>query len=435
MPEFDLVIKGGWVATPDGLQAAEIGVSGGRIAAIAPTLSGSAREELVAEGDLILPGVFDAHVHFNEPGRTEWEGFATGSDAAAAGGVTTVCDMPLNSLPSLLTPKQFHEKKAAAKARSQVKVGLWGGLTPDNLDQLEALHACGVMGFKAFMSASGIADFRRVDPESLGEGMEIVAKLPGMRVAVHAEDETLTARLAVEAKAAGRTDWRAFVESRPIEAELRAIREALLLAEQTGCPLHIVHVSSAEGLALVAEAKARGVTVTAETCPHYLFLVADDLENLGALAKCAPPLRSASEQAALWEALMRGEVDTVGSDHSPCPPEMKRTGTFAEAWGGISGVQHTLPLMLDGFLARGGSVAKVMRLLSTNPARLFGWEGQRGLLEVGEAADFCVVAPSPLMITRASLRDRHRHSPYVGREVSHRVRSTWVDGRCVFFDP
>jgi allantoinase len=435
VPELDLVIRGGRVVTTDGLTEVEIGVAKGQIVEIAPSIGGRVREELDVTGDLVLPGVIDAHVHFNEPGRAEWEGFATGSDAAAAGGVTAVCDMPLNSSPSLLTPKQFHDKAAAAKAHSQVKVGLWGGLTPDNLDQLEALYECGVIGFKAFMSSSGIDDFRRADPETLGKGMEIVAKMPGMRVAVHAEDEALTAELSAKAQAACRMDWRAFVESRPIEAELRAIRQALQLAEQTGCPLHIVHVSSAEGLALVTEAKARGVAVTAETCPHYLFLVAEDLETLGAVAKCAPPLRSAQDQAALWEAVLRGEVDTIGSDHSPCPPEMKRTVTFAEAWGGISGVQHTLPLLLGGLQERGGKVLEVARMLSFAPARLFGRPGWKGDLAVGSPADFCVVSESPNPISVASLRDRHRHSPYVGRELAHRVRSTWVDGRCVFFDP
>lgn len=432
MVSHDLILRNGILMTPSGPLEGDLAVSGGTISGIGSDVSGKARGEIDLKGDWLLPGMIDAHVHFNELGRTEWEGFATGSAAAAAGGVTMVFDMPLNSSPSLLSPERFRAKAAAAKANSRVKVKLWGGLTPTNLDQLEALYECGVVGFKAFMSASGIDDFPRVDSDALGRGMETVAQLPGMRVAVHAEDDALTARLSAERAAAGRFDARAFLESRPIEAELIAIRDALTLAEQTRCPLHIVHVSSAAGLALITNAKAKGIDVTAETCPHYLFLTETDLDRLGPLAKCAPPLRSAAEQTKLWEALCRGEVDTVGSDHSPCPPALKQAENFAAAWGGISGVQHSLPLLIDGLIQRGDVIGKAVELVSTKPATLFSRSENVGSLEIGHAADLCQLRAEHHTVARRDLWDRHRHSPYLGVKLQHRVIATWVEGNKVF---
>jgi allantoinase len=429
---LDLLVRRATVITPAGAVLADLGVVEGKIAVLGPELLHvSAREEIDATGALLTPGMIDAHVHFNEPGRTTWEGFATGTAAAAAGGVTTVIDMPLNSSPATLTPEAFHAKQARAAA-AVVKTRLWGGLTPGSLDQLPALHACGVVGFKAFMSASGIEDFARSDHATLRAGMRIIAGLPGMCLAVHAEDEALTARLGGEARAAGRGTPRDFAASRPIEAELLAIREVLDLAGETGCPLHIVHISCAEGLALVAEAKTRGVDVTAETCPHYLLLTVDDLERLGALAKCAPPLRAAADREALWAALARGQVDTIGSDHSPCPPAMK-AGPFAEAWGGISGVQHSVPLLHTEAAARGVPAPLLADLLSAAPGRRFHLGADAGLVRVGAPADLCLLSPAGgAPISRASLRDRHRHSPYVGRPLAWSVARTWVDGREVF---
>ena len=431
---LDFIIRGATVLTPEGPIRADLGVAEGRIAALAPELIGvSAAAEVDARGCWLVPGMIDAHVHFNEPGRTAWEGFATGTAAAAAGGVTTVFDMPLNSSPATLTPAAYHAKRACADAAAAVKVRLWGGLVPGNLDQLAALHACGVVGYKAFMSNSGIDEFARSDHATLRAGMKIIAGLPGMCLAVHAEDEALTAQLGAEARVAGRGAPRDFAASRPIEAELRAIRDVLELAGETGCPLHIVHVSCAEGLALVAAAKARGVDVTAETCPHYLTLTVDDLERLGALAKCAPPLREAGDREALWAALARGEVDTIGSDHSPCSPDMKSGRPFAEAWGGISGVQHSVPLLYSEAEARGVPFARIADLLAAAPARRFGLGPDAGVLRVGAPADLCLLVPTGgAVIGREELRDRHRHSPYVGRPLTWAVARTWVDGREVF---
>jgi allantoinase len=432
-PVFDTLIRGADVVTPGGVRPLDVGLAAGRIVALAPTLTESAAHTIEAGGQLLVPGMIDAHVHFNEPGRTEWEGFATGSHAAAAGGVTTVFDMPLNSSPATLTAEDFAAKQALAAAKSRVNVRLWGGLVPGNEAHLAVLHACGVIGFKAFMSASGIDEFPRVDEPTLHAGMKIIAGLPGMRLALHAEDERLTVRLAAEARAAGRTDARAFVESRPVEAELAAIRLALGLSEETGCPLHIVHVSSAEGLAELAAAKQRGLNVSAETCPHYLFLTADDMVAIGPRAKCAPPLRDEANRQQLWAALARGEVDTIGSDHSPCPPEMKVAANFFSAWGGISGVQHSLPLLYAEAEARNIPNEKIASLLSAAPARIFGLGGDIGHIAVGASADLCLLARrSEYFVLREELRDRHKHSPYVGRSMPLAVARTLVAGNTVF---
>src|SRR5438067_8327755 len=335
MSDFDLLVRG---------RDNDIGIREGKIVALAENLSGSAKSEIDAHDLAIFPGIIDAHVHFNEPGRTDWEGFATGSRAAAAGGTTTVFDMPLNADPPTTNRENFELKRAAAEASSLVDFGLWGGLIPGNLDELEALRDCGVVGVKAFMCNSGIGDFPQVDLATLREGMRIAAQL-GLLVAVHAESEEMTSALTGAARAADKKRVRDYLDSRPIAAELEAIRRAIDLAAETGCRLHIVHVSCGSGVALVAEARARGIDVTCETCPHYLVLTENDMEQLGAIAKCAPPLRSHDEQRRLHGRLR--DITTIGSDHSPSPPEMKERDNFFDVWGGISGCQHLLALLID----------------------------------------------------------------------------------------
>ena len=392
---FDLIVRG---------DAGDIGVADGLIAAVAPELAG-AREEIDARGLLVLPGGLDPHVHFNEPGRTHWEGFATGSAALAAGGYTAFFDMPLNSSPPVTDGAAFDAKLAAASASSCLDFGLWGGLVPGNLDRLEELAERGVVGLKAFMSDSEIEDFARADDATLYEGMAKAAAL-GLPVAVHAENDALTAR----PRGPAARDWLA---SRPVVAELEAISRALLFAAETGCALHVVHVSSARGVALVAEARSRGADVTCETCPHYLFLTPEDVETLGAIAKCAPPIRGE-------EGLLDG-VDLVASDHSPSPPELK-AGTFAEAWGGIAGAQSTRELLL-------GAVGPdaVAQLTAAAPATRFRIAG-KGRIEVGADADLALVAPEPYTLQASDLRHRHRVSPYVGRRMPARVVRTLLRG-------
>src|SRR5829696_6254502 len=316
---------------------ADVAIEDGVIATIGPELEPSG-EEIDARGLHVLPGAIDAHVHFNEPGRTGWEGWATGTAALAAGGATACVEMPLNAHPPTVDGAAFDAKAAAAGAAAKVDFALWGGLVPGPLERMDELAGRGVAGFKAFMCDTGIDDFDAADDDVLGAGMERAAAL-GLPVLVHAERPS-------QLRAMDGEDWRAWVASRPPGAELAAIERALELAEAAGCSLHVVHVSTGAGVAAVAEARARGVDATCETCPHYLALAEDDLERLGTLAKCAPPLRPAAEQDALWEHLADGRIALVASDHSPCPPDMK-AGGFDTAWGGIAGAQSTLPLLLD----------------------------------------------------------------------------------------
>ena len=328
-----MIVRGGTVVLPGAVPvAADVAVEDGVIAAIGPELEGDG-EELDARGLHVLPGAIDVHVHFNEPGRADWEGWETGTSALAAGGATACVEMPLNAHPPTVDGAAFDAKVAAARASAKVDFALWGGLVPGPLERMDELAERGVAGFKAFMCDTGIDDFDAVDDDQLGAGMERAAAL-GLPVLVHAERPA-------ELRPMDGDDWRAWVASRPPQAELAAIERAIALAEQAGCSLHVVHVSTGAGVAAVAEARARGVDVTCETCPHYLALTEDDLERLGTLAKCAPPLRAAAERDALWEHLARGRIALVASDHSPCPPAMK-AGGFAKAWGGIAGAQSTL---------------------------------------------------------------------------------------------
>jgi allantoinase len=372
--------------------------------------AGPARAEIDARALAVLPGVIDAHVHFNEPGRTGWEGWATGTRALAAGGATACVEMPLNAHPPTIDGPAFDAKAAAARASAIVDFALWGGLVPGNLDRLEELAERGVVGFKAFMCDSGIADFPAVDEDALAAGMARAAAL-GLPVAVHAEDPgTLRAPTG--------TGWREFVASRPVEAELRAIETAIELARETGCSLHVVHVSSARGVDLVAQSDA-----TCETCPHYLTLTEDDLETFGTRAKCAPPLRTAAERDALWERI--GDLAFIASDHSPCPPDMK-AGDFSAAWGGIAGCQTLLPLLLDA----GMPLADVGRLTSTGPAARLRLP--KGGIAPGADADLVLVDLDDRHAPE--LHDRHRLSPFAGRPLRGRVVRTLVRGTTVFHD-
>jgi allantoinase len=425
---YDLVIRAGSVATPQGIVRADIAIDGEHIAEVAPDVA-EGKREIHAAGFSILPGLIDIHLHFNEPGRADWEGAATGSRALAAGGGTLFFDMPLNSSPCTVNAEEFDRKCAALEATSVADFALWGGLIPGNRGELPELADRGVVGFKAFLCDSGLAEFPRADDLTLYEGMRQAAQL-GLPVAVHAESEEITKRLSARMAEAGRSDVTAFLESRPVIAEVEAISRAGVLARETGCKLHIVHISSGRGVVAALEARARGADVSIETCPHYLLFTEEDLLRIGALAKCAPPLRIQSERDALWASVIGGEVDMIGSDHSPCPPEMKRSDNFFEIWGGIAGVQWTLPALID----KGLDLPRIATLTSGNGARRFGI-ARRGVIEAGAYADLALIDVNDSQTVSASaLFQRHRISPYVGLKLRGVVRKTIRRGEVIYSD-
>lgn len=434
MPELELVIRGGFVVVAADVAVADIGVSNGTIVAVEPEISGVVRTEIDAEGLHVFPGVIDAHVHFNEPGRADWEGWWSGSRALAAGGGTTCFEMPLNAIPPTTTVGAFRAKRQAAEASSIVDFGLWGGIVPGNVAELEGLAEAGVLGLKAFMSRSGTEEFAAADDLTLYEAMVVCARL-GRVVAVHAENDVMTASLAARAIAQGRTGVRDYLDARPVIAEVEAINRAILLAEEAGCPLHIVHVSSGKGVALVAEARKRGVDVTCETCPHYLVFTTEDVERLGAIAKCAPPIRDTDEREVLWEAIRAGKISMVTSDHSPAPASMKTGPDFFAIWGGISGCQSTLAAMLsEGVHERGVSPIRVSELLAGNVAKRFGLT-RKGWIGVGADADICLVRlDEEYRLEAGEVHYRHPHSPYLDRRFRGRVRRTILRGRTIFAD-
>jgi allantoinase len=400
----------------------DIAIEDGKIFAIGPDLPGAA-EEIDARGLHVFPGLIDVHLHFNEPGRTDWEGAATGSRALAAGGGTLFFDMPLNSTPCTVNAEAFDRKRAALTESSITDFALWGGLIPGNVTEMAELADRGVVGFKAFLCDSGLPEFPRADDQTLLDGLREAARL-GLPVAVHAESQELTQ--------GDHGSVKAFLASRPVIAELEAIQRATLLAREAGAKLHIVHVSSGRGVALAAEARAQGVDVSIETCPHYLFFTEDDVERLGAVAKCAPPLRNAVEQDALWTQLLAGSVDMVASDHSPAPPSLK-SGDFAQAWGGIAGVQSTLPVMLDrGYHCRKLPLERIAALLSAEPARRFRISG-KGIIAVGMDADLALVDVfRSVQLRPEHLKQRHALSPYLGSTFRGCVVRTVRRGETIF---
>lgn len=424
---FDLIFRNAQLVEPECVRLVAVAVEAGTVVAIEPEINGSAGEEIDAAGLMLFPGVIDPHVHFNEPGRTEWEGAATGSAAFAAGGGTLYGDMPLNSSPATIDGPAFDLKLAALKAHSLTDFAIWGGLGPHNHAHLPELAERGVFAFKAFMCNSGIEDFPAVSEDQLGRGMEIAAKL-GLPVGVHAEDDELTSELTQESISSGRTSVRDYLASRPIRAEVDAIERAIKLAEQTGCKLHIVHVSSGEGVAAVAEGRSRGVDVTCETCPHYLFLTDEDVVRIGAAAKCSPPIRDAATQVRLRQELFAGRISFVASDHSPAPQSMKTDANFFRIWGGIAGVQTTLGLMG----ASGFSPPQIGRALAFAAAERFSFP-RKGAVRVGADADFSLVdGAASWKLERSELLYRHPISPFLSRDMKGRVLRTFVRGRTVY---
>lgn len=385
-------------------------------------------------GKVLLPGLVDDHVHFNEPGRTDWEGYRTGSRAAVAGGVTTVLEMPLNATPPTIDRQKLMDKREAASAEAVADYAQWGGLVDDNLDCLEELHSEGVIGFKAFLSTSG-TDFERIDDGLLYAGL-LKARELGNVVGLHAENEYVTRYLTQQLRSRGRTDRAAYLASRPPATELEAVRRSLFWAGQTGGTIHIVHTTLAAAFDAVQEARSRGVRVTAETCPHYLVFDSDDFVRIGPEAKCAPPIRTRQEVESLWDCVLRGRVDVIASDHSPCPVNDKEMGNddIWKAWGGITGIQTMLPALLtEGVHKRGLSLSSLVRMMSANPARIFGIYPQKGALVPGADADLVVVdLDREWTLTADQLYSKNQHSAYVGYGFKGAVERTIIRGVTVY---
>ena len=420
---YDLVVRSRQTVLPEGTRAAAVAVSGPTIAAIAgyPEPLDAASE--VDLGDLaLLPGLVDTHVHVNEPGRTDWEGFATATRAAAAGGVTTICDMPLNSLPPTVSVAALADKRAAATGQCWVDVAFWGGAVPANRDALRPLHQAGVTGFKCFLVDSGVPEFPPLGSEELRSVLGSLAAMDALLI-VHAED-------AAEVTAASGRDFGSFVASRPPAAERRAIEKVIGAAAATGARAHIVHLSAAECVAMIAGAKAAGIRLTAETCPHYLYFAADQVPDGATEFKCCPPIRDAVNQEALWRGLEAGVIDCVVSDHSPCPPTLKAfdSGDFGVAWGGIASLQLSLSAVWTVARRRGRTLDDVARWMSAAPARLAGLRA-KGALAVGCDADLVAFNPDETYVVDAGrLQHRHPVTPYAGRVLTGRVRQAWLRG-------
>lgn len=432
MADFDLIVRDGSVVLGDGVEHLDIAISDGVIAEVSAGLTAHGKTEIDATGLHVLPGGIDPHVHFDEPGRTHWEGFESGTRSLAAGGLTTYVDMPLNNQPATVDGASFDLKLEAANASSLADFAFWGGLVPGNVDKLEELAERGVAGFKAFMCHSGMDDFPGVDDLTLYEGMQRIAEL-GSILLLHAENAAIVGGLARRAMDEGRTGPLDFVTSRPAISELEAISRAIFFSEETGCAIHIVHVSTARGVRLVAEAQDRGVDVTCETCPHFLLFTEDDISELGVALKSAPPVRTSEEQEGLWALIEDGTLPMVTSDHSPGAPETKVGDNFFTIWGGISGCQSTLQLLLAaGHTTRGIDLTTIAAATATNAARRFGLPG-KGEIAAGYDADLALVDLSEESRLQASdLLYRHRFSAYVGQPIRGRIVRTLVRGTTVF---
>jgi allantoinase len=420
---YDLLVRSRRVVTPEGERAAAVAVRGGRIAALRSHDAAPPARETVDLGDLaLLPGLVDTHVHVNEPGRTHWEGFASATRAAAAGGVTAIMDMPLNSLPPTVNVAALETKRKAAKGQCHVDVGFWGGAIPGNLADLRPLHEAGVAGVKCFLSPSGVDEFPPLDREGLRAALKQLASFDGLLIA-HAEDPDLLTDPEGPA-------YDQFLRSRPQDAERRAVEQVIELAAETGARAHIVHVSAAACVEPLRQARCDGVRITAETCPHYLTLSAEEVG--GPAYKCCPPIREAANRDALWQALADGVLIGVVSDHSPSTPDLK-VPDFAAAWGGVSSLQLGLPAVWTAARSRGYGLADVARWMAEGPARLAGLP-YKGAIRAGADADLVAFDPDAVFtVDVAALHHKNPISPYDGYTLRGVVRTTWLRGAAVDF--
>jgi allantoinase len=415
--------------TGDGVRPAALHIANGSIARVSEWHDVDGSAALTDFGELlVMPGLVDTHVHVNEPGRTEWEGFDSATRAAAAGGVTTILDMPLNSIPATTTRAALGAKRAAAHGRTHVDVQFIGGVVPGNAGELAGLAAGGVRAFKCFLAPSGVDEFPAVSERDLREAFPVLATL-GRPLMVHCEDPSLLRGAPV----GGSREYAAYLASRPVAAEQSAIQLLVRLMDEWPARVHVVHLSSAQSLPIVREARARGLPLTVETCPHYLTFAAEQIPDGATEFKCAPPIREAAERDALWAALIAGEIDLVASDHSPCSPAMKETdGDFFAAWGGIASLELALAAVWTGARARGEAPERLAAWMSAGPARLAGLEARKGALAEGLDADVVVWDPeSSFVVDAARLQQRHPVTPYAGRQLFGVVRATYVGGTLV----
>ncbi|PTJ17886.1 allantoinase AllB [Staphylococcus simulans] len=433
--KYDLLIKNGRVILDEGEQEVEVAVKDGKIAAIGHDL-GDAEKVIDAKGQVVAPGMVDAHVHITEPGggyRDEWEGYETGLKGAAKGGVTTIVEMPLNQVPATTDRASIQEKFDAGKGKLSADVASYGGLVLYNLDGgIQELDEEGVVAYKAFLATCGDrsidGDFENVDDYSLYEGMKQIAKT-GKILSVHAENADITDRLGEIAYKNGEKSLAAYVDSRPVFTEVEPIRKLILFAKETGCRLHIVHVACEEGVDEVIKAQQEGVDVTCETCTHYLYFYKEELDDIGPVVKCSPPIREESRLPGMWERVINGDINFVTSDHSPSTPDLKDTDNAFEAWGGIAGIQNNVDILFDeGVQKRDLSLKRFAEIIATEPAKRFGLDN-KGSITVGKDADFVFIKPeSSYTLQAEDLEYRNKLSPYVGRTINAQVAKTILRG-------
>ena len=435
MDKPDLIIRSRRVVTPETINPASVRIRDGVIAALGEWDDIPAQTPLVDAGDaVVMPGLVDAHVHVNEPGRTEWEGFTTATRAAAAGGVTTLVDMPLNSIPPTTTQDGFAQKLAAARGQCWIDVAFWGGVIPGNTHELRPLLKAGVRGFKCFLIHSGVDEFPHVTESNLLEAMPELASL-GSVLLVHAEVPEPIEKAAEELKNSNPQDYQTFLKSRPRASENEAVELMIRLCRETGARVHIVHHSSSDVLPLLKTAKAEGLPLTVETCPHYLTFAAEEIPDGATHFKCCPPVRERENRERLWAALAEGVIDMVVSDHSPCTPNLKllETGDFLDAWGGIAALQFSLPAIWTQIQKRGFGLRELTRWMSAAPAKLAGLEERKGHLAVGFDADIVIFQPEKeFKVVPEIIEFKNKLTPYAGMNLRGVVEATYVRGVRVY---
>ena len=423
-----MVIRGRRVVTPDGVRSASVHIRDGRILRVAEWSDVPEDAELHDVADaVVMPGLVDTHVHCDDPGREEWEGFDSATRAAAAGGITTILDMPLNSIPATTTVEALEVKRRAARGKSHVNVEFIGGVVPGNADQIQPLADAGVLAFKCFISPSGVEEFPNVSEADLRAALPHLMRA-GLPLMVHAEDPACLVSVG-----GGATRYADYLATRPVEAERSAIEILVRLMKEWPAKVHIVHLSSAASLDVIREAKVDGLPITVETCPHYLTFAAEEIPDCATQYKCAPPIRSVEERDALWNALIDGDIDLIASDHSPCPPAMKGDGDFNSSWGGIASIQIALSAVWTGARRRGAGPEAIAKWMSEKTADLAGLGERKGRLVAGHDADITVWDPEATFdVDAGSLHHRHPVCPYEGMTLHGRVTSTFVGGKVIY---